>query len=70
MKHQLGMIFSSYCYKESKPNDDEDVIDLWLMGKMKFNGDTKLVKPVNQYMKPHASKFEVVSADDKYGCND
>uniref|UniRef100_A0A6N2NCX3 Uncharacterized protein n=1 Tax=Salix viminalis TaxID=40686 RepID=A0A6N2NCX3_SALVM len=34
------------------------LIDLWLMGKMKFNGDTKLVKLVNQYMKPHTSKFE------------
>jgi hypothetical protein len=34
------------------------------------NGDAKLVEPVNEYMKPPAPKFKVVSVDDQYECND
>ena len=57
------MIFSLYCYRESKPCDDEDdhhIDRVQVMEKDRKDEDIELVKPINQYMEP-PFKFEVVS---------
>jgi len=46
------------------------LIELWLKGKMRKIRNVKLIEPVNQYMTPFASKFEVVSENYQYGYND
>jgi hypothetical protein len=63
----LGITYVLYCYGESEPsyNKDERHIDRVVVDK-----DVELIEPVNQYMTPFTSKFEVVNVDDQYGCND
>jgi hypothetical protein len=67
MKPRLGMTYVSYCYGKLEPSDDEyeHCID-----RVVVDGDAKLVKLVNQYMKPCAPEVKVVSMDDQYRCND
>jgi hypothetical protein len=67
------MTYVSYCYGKSKPSNDEyeHRIDRVVVDdRDREDGNAKLVKLVNQYMKPCAPEFKVVSVDDQYRCND
>jgi hypothetical protein len=66
----LSITSTLYCYEEYKPIDGEDDRHINRIEVEEKDGDTELVKPVNQYIAPLTLEFKVTSVDDQYECND
>lgn len=70
IEHWLSITSTIYCYEEYKPIDDEDDRYINRIDVKEKDGNTELVKPVNQYISPLTLEFKVTSVDDQYECND
>ena len=65
-----NMTSTPYCYGEFNLSNNEDNHYIDRVEVKEKDGNTELVKPVNQYISPLTLEFKVTSVDDQYKCND